>query len=1227
MNYCSLPEICLNGGNCLNNSVDNKYFCECLNNGSGINCENSKENLFIDGDNSMDILENPCKQKPDYCNNAGECHLLPNTTHRYCKCLPPFTGIYCETKKLPNFNLYFAGIKAKINSPINQKINSQLFPCKETLEKFTFCLWVKFGEIDKNFINNYFENERKRKTFFTFAMVNGNNYTSLLELDEFNLNIFTSKNSQLNITYGNKENFENNIWNHICIASNGDNSNNYLSLYLNGNLIKNLIFSWKWPELINNECRIFIGENGNEENNYFIGQISKAELYSESFNSKQINYFLNNCLNNNYFSIEPLIAWNDFSSVIVYNSAIIVIHPGICLNNYCKFGENNCFNENKNSRSTKISIKCPESQQIILDNPNQRLINVNWDDSFNKLFPFSIQNPIVRLESNFRPGQIFTWGYHRIIYYVEDSFGYWNSCEFNIIISPNKCQLPSNNSKNNNSTILILNKMDLKENSEAEFNAKLFCKNNEYILKKQQPFYICARLGKWNHWENIGIPFEFPSCSSTENVLQEIEGNLNFNGFCSNYNEYQDEITRSILNISKKLGGFCEKQNCDGQLFIRSACSFENEEKSVIWMEGNFNRKQKRLIKREENKKIIKIKFYLNLRNLKYSVGPIILNYLKSLFGNNFNEEQTRLSCSDNFPQLDIENKPNINISDPNSLPIIQCSTCAPGETWKDTEQKYTTITTKNSKLYPLSRWKNNWGVSGCIYLSDCFKNCSPGYIYSWENDKCIPCPRGQFMPYSGRLKCLACPIDSTTVGEGSINKEGCSIKCKDGEEMGQNEQCKPCMKGTFREGLMSVCKRCQIGFTTKKEGSLNSKECNQINCPPGYFANNKLINEEINLNFKFLQICLPCPIGYYENEFGSNKCKKCPEGYITKQLGAKNIFECDQVWDGSCKPDQPEPCPNGSECIQIRGKYLNNIREQRIKRFWFPIILGIICVIIIGILFLFFILNRKKCLLFFHQYFYFCGKITLDNLNNNNFTRNDLPIFTTTQPLQNLINQSFNQQKQPNKNIKRRAISDSDLLKRHVNHNLINDPINQIKNNLMEEFENKENNNIEIKIPPKLTVQTSFKEIENNKFRQRIYSCSSSSSSSSSNNYGIIEENENNYQNEKTENTNGRLCVFTMDEEIENQKYQIKRDDSSSEKSKDFPSSELVTQINLTNVELRRIQLEKQLKITPFQSGLRSSLTARNINRLPPPNNNLKKKHPPTNTPSYDDDDDAFFS
>uniref|UniRef100_A0A914LSD8 Tyrosine-protein kinase ephrin type A/B receptor-like domain-containing protein n=1 Tax=Meloidogyne incognita TaxID=6306 RepID=A0A914LSD8_MELIC len=54
------------------------------------------------------------------------------------------------------------------------------------------------------------------------------------------------------------------------------------------------------------------------------------------------------------------------------------------------------------------------------------------------------------------------------------------------------------------------------------------------------------------------------------------------------------------------------------------------------------------------------------------------------------------------------------------------------------------------------------------ILLKQLKENCSSGYIYIWGNDKCTPCPRGQFMPYSGRLKCLACPIDRTTVGEAS---------------------------------------------------------------------------------------------------------------------------------------------------------------------------------------------------------------------------------------------------------------------------------------------------------------------------------------------------------------------------------------------------------------------------------------------------------------------------
>jgi len=74
----------------------------------------------------------------------------------------------------------------------------------------------------------------------------------------------------------------------------------------------------------------------------------------------------------------------------------------------------------------------------------------------------------------------------------------------------------------------------LKNNSHFRFVIDWFL---NYVDLKKNNF-----KGKWNHWENIGIPFEFPSCSSTENVLQEIEGNLNFNGFCSNYYEYQDEI-------------------------------------------------------------------------------------------------------------------------------------------------------------------------------------------------------------------------------------------------------------------------------------------------------------------------------------------------------------------------------------------------------------------------------------------------------------------------------------------------------------------------------------------------------------------------------------------------------------------------------------------------------------------------------------------------------------
>jgi hypothetical protein len=52
-----------------------------------------------------------------------------------------------------------------------------------------------------------------------------------------------------------------------------------------------------------------------------------------------------------------------------------------------------------------------------------------FSDTLENMFRPNGSNPIVRFESNFRPGQTFAWGHYRVVYFVEDSVGMWNTCE------------------------------------------------------------------------------------------------------------------------------------------------------------------------------------------------------------------------------------------------------------------------------------------------------------------------------------------------------------------------------------------------------------------------------------------------------------------------------------------------------------------------------------------------------------------------------------------------------------------------------------------------------------------------------------------------------------------------------------------------------------------------------------------------------------------------------
>lgn len=97
------------------------------------------------------------------------------------------------------------------------------------------------------------------------------------------------------------------------------------------------------------------------------------------------------------------------------------------------------------------------------------------------------------------------------------------------------------------------------------------------------------------------------------------------------------------------------------------------------------------------------------------------------------------------------------------------CATCAAGEYYDDTKGACAPC--------PLNTYKPFEGTGKCMKCPDgkvttgtgsvneidCYLNCPPGQFFKMTENKCELCPLGTYMPDYGRLKCTACPLQSTT--------------------------------------------------------------------------------------------------------------------------------------------------------------------------------------------------------------------------------------------------------------------------------------------------------------------------------------------------------------------------------------------------------------------------------------------------------------------------------
>ncbi|KAJ6231505.1 cell surface glycoprotein (s-layer protein)-like protein [Anaeramoeba flamelloides] len=210
----------------------------------------------------------------------------------------------------------------------------------------------------------------------------------------------------------------------------------------------------------------------------------------------------------------------------------------------------------------------------------------------------------------------------------------------------------------------------------------------------------------------------------------------------------------------------------------------------------------------------------------------------------------------------------------------------------------------------PIGTFSNVLGLSECFHCvpgtyttiqgstdqSSCIACPQGTYSIQKRNEKnilfntCQKCPQGSYNPYSGITSsdfCLVCPAGTYNDKEGATSYSDCrscpdyqvsngtgATECWDcdlGYETDiDNNYCKPCGRGSYRDTKISTCKKCVNGEFNNKEGMTFCYKCN---LPDGCKGGN-----ECSEHRDTSKQCETCQDGYYMLNF---TCVPCQPRYL----------------------------------------------------------------------------------------------------------------------------------------------------------------------------------------------------------------------------------------------------------------------------------------------------------------------------------------------------------
>ncbi|KAK6047258.1 hypothetical protein COOONC_15239 [Cooperia oncophora] len=413
---------------------------------------------------------------------------------------------------------------------------------------------------------------------------------------------------------------------------------------------------------------------------------------------------------------------------------------------------------------------------------------------------------VASVTSNYRSGQLFTWGYYRVVYVAYDAANNTAVCSFSVVVSPADCKAPK-----------------------------------------------ADEQGQWNRSTYLPASgsYTFPSCGSTQDPVQNINGSLGDYGDCSTIRQ---DLRDWLL---KDLWPYCSDQNCTGQLWIDSNCTSSGDSrlKRSIW-EAFYN-----------------FHFYAKVNSTRLLLKDTINGTLQNQFPNASISISDSVECDDKFPRLSKANG------------SASCADCAAGQYYSGDTCVKCPKDTYRRKDDPLEKCMSC--EEKCYFVFSC-PEIKP--LSSDELDKRLP-------------KSLS--------WQGAKNATDCSVKCDAGKELAGSENCVSCAKGTYwpeklkikvRTSFFTGCVDCPLGLTTVATGSRDIRDCEVVNCPPGTHVNTNRSDPIDATRAVFYELCNKCKMGTYQDERNQTSCKPCTP-----------TSDCPLV--NECSPILPDTCLEGCNC------------------------------------------------------------------------------------------------------------------------------------------------------------------------------------------------------------------------------------------------------------------------------------------------------------------------